>query len=292
MRPHFLTLITLGFALMLSGCTLFHADFESDTVGARPSSSPDGRPTGDMIRIWLADPGNLVVVPGRNSCDVSSGKSLVYSYQQSVSQADLIGIEPRREVQEFWAVWDGRAERFSSTTPRFFFSVGNFNTGIANLEIVNGEFRASGERIANVVPVEVHSVIMHVDNREGTYSVTIDQTTATASRLACPEGFRFDGGECRSGPDLWPPGAMAHCPLEGRTGCATCAADECLDTMTGTCILRRRSSVTSNVRPLSDRGVMPGVVRLSIDMSYDNTTDSDPASYIIDDIWITTTRSP
>ena len=292
MRPHSLTLITLGFALMLSGCSLFHADFEADTVGAPPSSSPAGRPTGDMIRIWLADPGNLVVVPNRDICDVSNTKSLIYSYQQPVSQADFIGIERRRAVQEFWAVWDGRAQRFSSTTPRFFFTVGNHNTGTANLEIVNGEFRASGERIVDVEPDEVHSVIMHVDNREGTYSVTIDQTTSTARRSACPEGFRFEGGECRSGPDLWPPGAMAHCPLEGRTGCATCGADECLDTMTGTCILRRRSSVTSSVRPLSGRGVMPGDLRLSIVMSYDNITDSDPASYIIDDIWITTTRDP
>ena len=290
MRPYSLTLITFSVALMLSGCALFHADFDSDTVGARPSSSPADRPAGDMIMIWLADPGNLVVVPGRNSCDLADGNSLGYSYQQSVSQVDFIGIESSRAVEEYWALWDGRAQRFSPTTPRFFFTVGNLNTGTANLEIVNNEFRASGERIAGVVPDNVHSVIMHVDNREGTYTVTIDQITSLERRSACPEGFRFEDGECRSGPDLL--GHTSHCPLEGRTGCATCRANECLDTMTGTCIFRIRTSATSSDRPLSSRGVSPGESRLSIKASYNNIVDSDPATYIIDDIWITKTRDP
>jgi hypothetical protein len=172
MKPWALTFSALGIALMLSACatTLFNADFESDMVYRRPSSSPAGPPTGDMIRIWNADPGNLVVI-----ADGINGKSLIHSYQPSVSQVDFIGIENGRDTREFWAVWNGRAERFGPATPRLFFRVGNFNIGIANLEIVNGEFRASGERLGAVVLDEVHTVVMHVDDEAGTYSVSIFQ---------------------------------------------------------------------------------------------------------------------
>ena len=278
MKPHFLTLITLGFAVLLSGCTtLFHDDFESDTVGVPPSSSPAGPPTGDIVRIWNADPGNLVV-----TADGINGNSLIHSYQRSVSQADFIGIETGRVVQEYWAAWNGRAESFTSATPRFFFSVGNFNTGIANLEIDNGTFFCSGERLADVVLDEDHTVIMHVDNRAGTYTVTIYQTTSTARRAACPEGFRFEGGECQS--ESW--GYRSHCPLEGRTSCATCRADETLDTTDGTCITRVRSNASCRDRPLSSIGLIRGNERLSIRMSYDNIVATDPASYTIDDIWM------
>lgn len=289
MKPHFLTHIILGFTLMLSGCAdlLFHDDFDHDVVGMPPSLSPPGRPAGDMIRIWNADPGNLVVI-----ADGINGNSLIYSYQRSVSQADFIGIETRRVVPEFWAVWNGCAERFSSATPRFFFSVGNHNTGIANLEIVNGEFRASGERLTNVVFDEVHTVSIHVDNRAGTYTVAIAQPTSTAGagraacsivrRADCAEGWRFEEGECRSGPNLL--GHKSHCPLKGRSSCATCRADETLDKMNGTCIRKLRDRVSSSVMPLSGRGLDPGDARLSINMSYDNPAASDPASYSIDDI--------
>jgi len=282
MKPFLLVLNALAFAMVLSACEpLFHANFQSgETVGAPPRSSPAGRPTGDMIRIWNADPGNLVVV-----ADGIDGNSLIHSYQRSVSQADFIGIETDRIVEEFWALWRGRAQSFSSTTPRFFFSVGNLSTGIANFEIINHEFRCSGERLSDVVDDETHTVIMHVDNRAGTYTVTVDQTASTTRRAACPDGFRFEGGQCRSGPSGL--GYMSHCPLEGPSSCATCSTDEILDTTNGTCILRVRRSASCRDRPLHDAGRVPGVDRISITMSYDNVADSDPASYTIDDIWIT-----
>lgn len=295
MNPHSATLIGLGFALMLSGCeTLFHADFESDTVGARPSSSPAGPPTGDMIRVWPAGPENIVVIADR-----LFGNSLMHSYQASVSQSDFVGIETRRAVQDFWAVWDGCADRFSSATPRFFFSVGNLNTGIANFEIVNGEFRASGERLGDVALGEFHTVSIHVDNRAGTYTATVAQpsstpagdgaacSTAGARRAACPPGFRFERGSCRSGPNWL--GYRSHCPLEGRTSCAVCRDDEVVDTMNGTCVSRSRARnrITSSARPLSSIGAASDVDRIAIKLSYDNAVASDPGSYIIDDIWIT-----
>lgn len=291
MKRYFFALLTLGFALMQSGCAdlLFHADFDSDAVGARPSSSPPGRPTGDMIMIWPADPGNLVVVADRINTN-----SLAHSYQEAVSQADFIGIETRRVVPEFWAEWRGCAERFSSDTPRFFFSVGNHSTGIANLEIVNGEFRASGERLTNVEFDEVHLVGIHIDNTAGTYTVDIYQTASTTGddraacstvrRADCPADFRFEEGECRSGPNLL--GHRSRCPLEGRNSCATCRADERLDSSNGTCIRRLTETVNSNVKPLSGRGLVPGDARQKIQMSYDNVVASDPASYSIDDIKI------
>ncbi|HSD68015.1 MAG TPA: hypothetical protein VLB07_00620 [Woeseiaceae bacterium] len=282
------------FALVLSGCeTLFHADFESDTAGGPPSSSPAGPPTDDVIRIWPADPPNIVVIADR-----LFGNSLSHSYREAVSQTDFIAIETTRAVQEFTALWDGCADRFSSATPRFFFAIGNLNTGIANIEIVDGEFRASGERLGDVVFGEVHTVSVHVDNSAGTYTATIAQaaptsggsraacSTAGVSRPACPEDFRFERGECRTGPNWL--GYRAHCPLEGRTGCATCRADEVLDTMNGTCVTRSRARdrVMSSARPLSSRGAEPSVSRVSIKLSYDNVVPGDPASYVIDDIWI------
>jgi hypothetical protein len=275
-------ILFLLFAVTCSGCTtLFHDNFEADTVGLQPWPSPAGRPTGDMVRIWGANPGNLVV-----TADGISGKSLIHSYQPSVSQADFIGIETERAVHEYWATWNGRAESFRSAAPRFFFTVGNFNTGTANLEIDNGQWFCSGERLGDVALDEDHTVIMHVDNRAGTYTVTIFQTTSTAPRAACPEGFRFEGGECRSGPNWL--GHMSHCPLEGPSSCATCRAGETLDTTDGTCITRVRSNASCRDRPLSSRGLIPGDKRLSIVMSYDNTATSDPSSYIIDDVWIST----
>ena len=278
---------------MLSGCVLFHADFESDTVGVQPSSSPAGDPTGDEIEILAAGSGNIVVIADR-----LFGKSLRHSPQESVSQINFKGIETRRAVQEFFALWDGCADRWSSDTPRFFFTVGNLNTGRANLEIENGEFRAAGERLGDVVFGEIHSVRIHVDNIAGTYTVTIAQTDSTSgedggscstageSRPACPEDFRFERGACRSGPNWL--GHRSHCPLEGPASCATCRGGEVLDTMNGTCInrSRARARVTSTARPLSGRGLYSEVDPVSIGVSYDNIAPSDPASYIIDDIWV------
>jgi hypothetical protein len=47
---------------------------------------------------------------------------------------------------------------------------------------------------------------------------------------ACPEGFRFEGGECRSGPNWL--GHRSHCPLEA---CAVCREDQMLDPEHGLC---------------------------------------------------------
>jgi hypothetical protein len=294
MKPHFLSLICLAFVSMLSGCVLFHADFESDTVGVQPSSRPAGPPTGDEIEILAASSGNVVVIADR-----LFGKSLRHSPQETVSQINFTGIETRRAVEEFFALWDGCADRWSSDTPRYFFTVGNLNTGTANLEIENGEFRAAGERLGDVVIGEIHTVRIHVDNRAGTYTVTIAQTASTAGedgascstardsrRPACPEDFRFERGACRSGPNFW--GHKSHCPLEGRNSCATCRADEFVDTINGTCITssRARARVTSTARPLSGRGLYSEVSPVRIGVSYDNIAPSDPASYIMDDIWI------
>ena len=293
MKPHFLSLICLAFVSMLSGCVLFHADFESDTVGVQPSSSPADTPTGDEIEILAAGSGNVVVISDR-----LFGKSLRHSPQETVSQIYFNGIETRRAVEEFFALWDGCADRWSSDTPRYFFTVGNLNTGTANLEIENGEFRAAGERLGDVVFGEIHTVRIHVDNTAGTYTVTIAQadptlgdgdascSTAGESRPACPEDFRFERGACRSGPNWL--GYRSHCPLEGPDSCATCRGGEVLDTMNGTCInrSRARARVTSTARPLSGRGLYSEVSPVRIGVSYDNIAPSDPASYIMDDIWI------
>jgi hypothetical protein len=292
MKSHYLSLFCLSLAPTLSGCVLFHADFESDTVGVQPSASPAGRPTGDEIQILAADSGNIVVIADR-----LFGNSLRHSPQETVSQIFFTGIETRRAVEEFFALWDGCADRWSSDTPRYFFTVGNLNTGTANLEIENGEFRAAGERIDDVVFGEIHSVSIHVNNTAGTYTVTIAQadptlgdgdascSTAGESRPACPEDFRFERGACRSGPNWL--GYRSHCPLEGPASCAICRDGEVLDTMNGTCInrSRARARVTSTARPLS-RGVISEVSPVRIGVSYDNIAPSDPASYIIDDIWI------
>ncbi len=296
MKQRYLSPIYLALASMLSGCVLFQADFESDTVGALPSSNPAGPPEGDEIVAWTTGSEDIVVIADR-----LFGNSLRHSYQESVSQIDFNAIETTRAVQEFVAQWDGCADRWSADTPRYFFTVGNRNTGHANFEIENGEFRAAGERLGDVVFGEFHTVSVQVDNRAGTYTVTIAQADSTSgedgascstsgvSRPACPEGFRFERGSCRSGPSWL--GYRSHCPLEGRTGCATCRGDEVLDTMNGACIARSgaRSRVTSSARPMG-RGFDSEVSRLSIVVSYDNIAPSDPASYIIDDISIVKPR--
>jgi hypothetical protein len=225
------------------------------------------------------------------------GKSLDHSPLETVTQTFFHAVETRRDIDEFVAMWDGCADQFSSDTPRFFFTVGSLETGTANFEILNGEFRASDERLARVVVGEIHTVRINVDNREGTYTVTVAQaaprsgeddascSSAGVRRPACPEGFRFERGACRSGPNWL--GHQSHCPLEGRNSCAVCRAGEILDTMNGTCLSRSipRERVTSSVRTLSRR-IPSGGSRISIGMSYDNIAPSDPASYVIDDIWM------
>lgn len=292
MKQHSLSPICLALLSMLSGCVLLHADFESDTAGALPGSSPAGPPEGDEIRVWAAGAANIVV-----TADRLFGNSLRHSPRESVSQIDFIATETARTVQQFTALWDGCADRWSADTPRYFFSVGSLNTGLANIELENGEFRAAGERLADVVYGEIHTVSVQVDNRAGTYTVTIAQadpppvgdeascSTAGVSRAACPEGFRFERGGCRSGPSWL--GYRSHCPLEGRNSCATCRDGEVLDTMNGTCVnrSRARNRVTSTARPLSD-ALVSGASRVSIVASYDNIAPGDPAAYIIDDIWI------
>lgn len=293
MKSHVLPIVCFAFAPMLAGCqVLFHDDFESDAVGVRPSLSPAGEPEGDEIEILPAGAGNIVVVtPGL------FGKSLRHAPLSEVTQTFFKGTETTRTVDEFIALWDGCADRFSSDTPRFFFTVGSLETGTANFEIENGEFRAAGERLGSVVVGEVHTVRINVDNRAGTYTVTVAQSapssgeddarcsTAGASRPACPGGYRFERGACRSGPNWL--GHQSHCPLEGRTSCAICRDDEIIDTMNGTCLSRAmpRERVTSSSRPLSRR-IPSGGSRISIGMSYDNIAPSDPASYVLDDIWI------
>ena len=164
--------LALGAALVLAGCgnVLFDADFEADLEGLHPSSNPAGRPTGDMIRVWIDDPGNLIVT-GRGI----SGKSLLYRYTGTLSQVDFIGTEMSRNPPEYWAMWNGRTEQFTEGTPRLAFSIGNFNVGRAGLEIVHGEFAASGRVLGDVVPGEDHTIVVHVDSMEGTYTVSIFQ---------------------------------------------------------------------------------------------------------------------
>lgn len=198
MKPLPSLAIALGAMLSLAACgdILFNADFEADTAGLRPSSSPAGPPMGDTIRVWIADPGNLVVVnPGIN------GNSLLYRYNPTLSQANFIGIETGRDAPIYWAAWNGRAERFSGSTPRLAFSVGNFNSGIANLEIIDGEFVASGDMLGDVVMGEEHTVIIRVDNRAGTYTVSVFQrrggilssgTKSLSSRGLIPGDRVFD----------------------------------------------------------------------------------------------------
>ena len=288
MKPNLVTLLALSSALVLSGCSttlLFHADFDADIVGAPPSSSPPGAPAGDIIRIWHADPGNLVVQP-----DKINMNSLAHSYQSSLSQADFISAEAPPDLPDFWAEWHGCAERFSSATPRFFFSVGNNTVGIANLEIVDGDFRASGERLADVVLDAVHLASIHVDNRAGTYEVHLFQTTPTAgddravcalARPAdCPRDWNFEEGQCHINAGF-PTFAEAHCRLED---CGVCRADEFHDATNGTCVRRLPNEGSSRVAPLSNRGLVRGDARYSIHSSYDNVVANDPASYSLDDI--------
>jgi hypothetical protein len=292
MKSGYLPLFCLAFVPMLSGCVIFHADFESDTVGVPPGSSPAGNPTGDEIVILGADSGNVVVIADR-----LFGNSLRHSPQETVSQIFFTGIETRSAVEQFVAIWDGCADGWSSDTPRYFFTVGSLNTGTANLEIENGEFRAAGERIADVVVGEVHTVRILVDNTAGTYTVTIAQgdpalgygdascSTSGESRPACPEDYRFERGACRSGPNWL--GYRSHCALEGPGSCAICNDSEVVDTLNGTCVdrSRARTRATSTARPLSS-GIVSELSPVRIGVSYDNIAPSDPASYIFDDIWI------
>jgi len=292
-KKHHVSLLRyLALLPLISGCVLFHADFESDSVGMLPNSNPAGRPTGDEIDILAGSTEDIAVIADR-----LFGKSLRHSPQEEVTQIFFRGVETRRVVDEFFVQWDGCADSWSSDTPRYFFSVGNYRTGNANFEIQNGAFHAADERLADVVVGEIHTVRIHVDNTERTYTVTIAQadptlgggdascSTAGEIRSACPEDFEFERGACRSGPNWL--GYQSHCPLEGPAGCATCRGREVLDTMNGTCINRSRARrrVTSTARPLSGGGDYSVVERISIGVSYDNIAPSNPASYIIDNIW-------
>lgn len=167
-----LSVLVLG-ALALSACnttTLLDADFDADTPGRFPNPSPPGPPSGDAIEVFTLDPIALQV-----SAMGISGNSLLYRLAPDLNQATFIGPLPSRRAPRYWAAWNGRAEDFTDLTPAFNFTFGNFEIGLAMLEIEGNVFRVGGTAIGDVVLGGVHTVIMMIDTAAGTYTVSIVQ---------------------------------------------------------------------------------------------------------------------
>ncbi len=102
--------------IVLSGCasdTLFRADFDSDTAGVKPNSSPPGPPTGDEIS--LSDPNDSSVQLAVMNCASAFGSQCVrysnidvavpYRFASFLSRAETIG-----STQKFRATWVGRVD--------------------------------------------------------------------------------------------------------------------------------------------------------------------------------------
>jgi hypothetical protein len=169
---HFIRLISaLGAMLALTGCaTLFHDNFNFDTAAMRPSTSPAGPPVGDSVQILGGTSGTAVVTSA--GITPASGNSLLYSYSPTVSTVWFNGIETAEVPQEYWVAWSGLE---SGNPPSLNFTAGNYSTGLAKLKIQNHRFVAGGRAFGSVERGQVHTVVMHVDNRTRTYTVSIYQ---------------------------------------------------------------------------------------------------------------------
>ncbi len=177
-------------ALSLSACsasTLFRANFDLDPVGGLPSTSPPGEPFGDEI--WLATlvaggsiPHPVTVVGG----GAISGRSLRYGnldIPSLVREVRFISRELDGSRDRYWAYWVGRLDDVAPTTSPLDIHFGNFTVGLALFRIHEGRLwvpRTSTlppqwEPVGDMPPQVEHSVIVAIDNRAGTFDLTVFQ---------------------------------------------------------------------------------------------------------------------
>lgn len=179
-RSAALVLTMLALASCASG-TLFRANFDADTPGALPDTTPPGAPTGDTI--YVSDPTNtlaqLVVV---NSGALAS-KSVRYSNVNVPVPSRLVGFISKEEAlpagQKFRAIWVGRADLSASGSPLDIWFGDSHFKALAAMRLHNGQvqLRTSNapqyENIGTYSESENHTVIITVDKGAQQYSIVM-----------------------------------------------------------------------------------------------------------------------
>ena len=171
--------------MALGGCasgTLLHADFDADTIGAKPNTSLPGSPTGDLI--YLSDPQNpsnqLIVV---NSAALSS-KCVQYSNVNAPVTSRFVGFMAKEEAlgskQKFRAIWAGRVDLAPAGSLLDIWLGDSHFKAIAALRLDNGQvlLRTSNspeqyENIGAYSESENHTVIITVNKATQQYSVVM-----------------------------------------------------------------------------------------------------------------------
>jgi len=184
---------SIGFlflTIFLSACgstPLFRANFDSDTIGARPNSSPPGDPVGDWIYISNPESAvpNPVEVVNIDEFD-NRGNSLRYSNVNTPVWNRYVGFMSREiglRTTEYFAFWNGRLDVSSSSSAldiwlgsSHFLPMASlrFEDGQILLAIGFGEFGKKYEAIGSYT-TGIHTVLMRVDKPSATYAIVIVQ---------------------------------------------------------------------------------------------------------------------
>ena len=178
MNPLLQRIVGLLACAVLNGCatsTLFHADFDADSIGAPPATNPPGLPSGDQI--WVGDESDLIVVqsPELNSKAASYRNlnlSLPQRYVGFFSQTTQMPAN-----QKFRASWNGRIDLTSTGSGlEVWLGDGHFGA-IADFRFKDGQvhLKTSGgyETIGNYNESETHTVFITVDKSVAQYSLVI-----------------------------------------------------------------------------------------------------------------------
>lgn len=175
--PQMLPIILVA---MLSGCgtTLFHADFEADTVGSLPAERPPTAPSGDLI--YTTDPRALSVIDS----DALSSKSLRFvnvdipvSFVGFISRP--VSLAPNNV---FYAMWRGSIN-LDPTGSGLVMWLGNGNfSPVAGIRFKNGDIAVQTpppdgvwETIGSYSETTPHVVLIKVDGQTQTYTISFLQ---------------------------------------------------------------------------------------------------------------------
>ncbi len=172
----------------LSGCQvnrLFHADFQADSVGSAPNTSPPTEPVNDLI--WFSSQQRPTVI---NSTPLQS-KALEIKYNAEWGIPVMyFGTTPPNPSNTYYAFWQGYAPTISTVPFTISLTSSHFQPGV-QLTFHNGTIYkdifhtevSTGAPIGSYSANQVHMVLMTANKSASTYNLWIWRDGAPAIEL-------------------------------------------------------------------------------------------------------------